>query len=55
MARPTATRCRWPPESWRGFRLRSSWMPSIWAASRTRVSISGFGNFRIFSPKAMLS
>src|SRR5258708_1753133 len=55
MARPTATRCRCPPESWRGLRLRRSWMPRISAASFTRFWISGLGNLRIFSPNAMLS
>jgi hypothetical protein len=44
-----------PPESWRGLRLSSSWMPRSCAASRTRCSISALGNFRIFRPNAMLS
>ncbi len=43
-AAPTATRCRWPPESARGFRFRRSLRPRIEAASRTRRSISGFGH-----------
>ena len=55
MARPNATRWRWPPDSWRGFRRRYSWMPRISAASCTRFWISVLSNFRIFRPNAMLS
>ena len=33
-ALPIATRCRWPPESWRGFRATTSESPSTSAASR---------------------
>ena len=53
--RPKATRWRWPPESWRGLRFSNSLMPRMSAASRTRRSISGFSNLRIFRPNAMLS
>ncbi len=40
MARPSATRWRWPPESWRGLRPSNSPMPRMSAASRTRLLIS---------------
>ena len=52
IALPIATRCRWPPESCRGLRSRSS---SIWrtrAASLTRGSISDFGIRDIFEAKS---
>src|SRR6266446_6720141 len=54
-ARPSATRWRCPPESWRGLRSSSAWMPRISAECRTRRSISDFSNLRILSPNAMLS
>ncbi len=41
MARPIATRWRWPPESWPGLRSRSSSICRISAASRILRSISG--------------
>ena len=43
MARPMATRWRWPPDSWRGLRSRRATMPQHRAASSTRASISAFG------------
>ncbi len=55
IARPIATRCRWPPESAFGLRSRNSSRPRMRAASRTRRSISSFGSFRSFSPNPMLS
>jgi hypothetical protein len=55
IARPIATRWRWPPESVRGFFLSASERPSIRAASLTRPSISLFERPRIFSAKPMLS
>ncbi|MNT47915.1 hypothetical protein D3C72_1846690 [compost metagenome] len=50
MARPMATRWRWPPESSRG--LRSSRWPSsrILAALSTRTLISAVGTLAIFRP-----
>ena len=50
IARPIATRWRWPPESWRGLRSSSISISRIRAASRTRVSISSFGVFRLRKP-----
>jgi hypothetical protein len=50
MARPMATRWRWPPESARGLRARKSSIASSFAASRTRCSISGFGVPRFLRP-----
>ena len=44
MARPMATRWRWPPESWRGLRSSSGPISRICAASFTRVLISVFGH-----------
>ncbi len=44
MARPMATRWRWPPESWRGLRVRR-WL-DLQDARRLlhpRLSISAFG------------
>ena len=55
IARPIATRCRWPPESARGLRLRNGSSPRMRAAFCTRLSISTFGSFLIFRPKAMFS
>ena len=50
MARPIATRWRWPPDNSRG--LRSSRAPSsrMPAAFFTRTSISAFGTLAIFRP-----
>src|SRR6266511_5407875 len=55
IARPRATRWRWPPLSALG--LRSSRWPilSISAASFTRLLISALGVLRSLRPKAMLS
>ena len=55
IARPSATRWRWPPESSFGLRSRSapSWIVS--AASLTRRSISAFGTLRSFNPNARFS
>ena len=53
IARPIATRWRWPPESCPGFRFSSAVRPRILAASSTRRLISSGGIFRIFSAKAM--
>ena len=50
---PIATLCFWPPDSACGF-LSSRWAISrIFAACLTRLSISSFGVFRTFSPKAI--
>ena len=43
IARPIATRCRWPPESCFGLRSIKSVMSSMRAASVIRVLISAFG------------
>ena len=50
MARPMATRCRWPPERALGLRFRSSVISRISAASRTFWSMTRLGNFRSFRP-----
>ena len=42
MQRPTATRCRCPPDNAFGRRFNKSCMPRMSAASRTRRSISAF-------------
>ena len=55
MARPIATRWRWPPESERGFFFSWSSRPSARAVSRTRRSISRLGMRRSLRPNAMLS
>jgi hypothetical protein len=55
IARPIATRCRWPPESWRGRRASKGAMSSIAAACCTRRSISAWANLRARSPNAMFS
>jgi hypothetical protein len=36
MQRPSATRCCWPPESWRGRRSSSGSMDRIWPATPHR-------------------
>ena len=51
MARPMATRWRWPPESWRGRRCISSPICRISAARRTRRSVSALGLPVMRSPK----
>ena len=53
MARPIATRCRWPPERCAGFFSSWSLSPRILAASSTRRRISSGGVFRTFSANAM--
>src|SRR5918911_739765 len=45
IARPMATRWRWPPESCLGFLSRSSPMPRMPATACTRRWISSFGTF----------
>ena len=55
IARPIATRWRWPPESAFGLRSRYSVSPSMSAASRTRFARSSLSTPRIFSGKAMFS
>ena len=55
IARPMATRCRWPPDSALGLRLRYSSNWSSFAAFLTAASISCFGVFRSFSANAMFS
>jgi len=54
MARPSATRCRSPPESCLGRRSISLLIPKISVASLTRRIISALGYFRNFNPKAFL-
>ena len=53
IARPMATRWRWPPDSCPGFEPRYSVRPSSWAASRTLALISALGNLRSFNAKPM--
>ncbi len=48
MARATATRCCCPPESWEGYRFRSSAMLVSSATSRTVRSISSLGSLFSF-------
>ncbi|CUO30190.1 Protein of uncharacterised function (DUF1602) [Flavonifractor plautii] len=55
MARPMATRWRWPPDSALGLRSRYWVMSRISAASRTFLSISSLGTLRSFRAKAMFS
>ena len=55
IARPIATRWRWPPESCRGLRSRWSSSPMIRAVSPIRFLASSLGTFRIFSAKPMFS
>ena len=53
--RASATRCRWPPESWSGLRFsRPSSLTSA-TISATRASISARAMPARFSPNAMLS
>jgi hypothetical protein len=45
MARPMATRWRWPPESWRGLRVEQGVdAEDARRPRRTRCSISAFGD-----------
>ena len=55
IARPSATRWRWPPESSFGLRSRSLPRSRIPAASLTRFSMSALGTFLTRRPKAMFS
>ena len=55
IARPIATRWRWPPESAFGLRSSSSSSPITFAISWTRVLMSAFESFWILRPYAMLS
>ena len=50
IARPIATRWRWPPESSRGLRFRSFESSRMSAARFTRAAISDFDRPLIFSP-----
>ena len=50
IARPIATRWRWPPESAAGLRSSSSSSPRSWAARATRSVTSRFAVLRTFSP-----
>ncbi len=50
---PIATRCRWPPESVRGFLCSESVSPRMRAASPHAASISSCGRPRILSGKPM--
>ena len=43
MARASATRCFWPPESWPGLRCSRLSMRSIAATARTASAIAGSG------------
>ena len=55
MARPIATRCRWPPDSCPGLRSSQSVRPRISAASLTLARSSSLGSLRSFSAKPMFS
>jgi hypothetical protein len=55
IARPRATRWRWPPESAFGLRSRKRSIESILAASSTRRSISSLFIFLSLRAKPMLS
>ena len=55
MARPIATRWRWPPDSSRGRRLSRPSSSRMRAASCTRSAINPLPMPRIFSPHAMFS
>ena len=55
IARPIATRWRWPPESCPGFFFSWSSSPSTPATLRTRLSISARASRRSLSPNAWLS
>ncbi len=55
IARPIATRWRWPPDSCDGLRSRCCSRSSTRAASMTFLSISAASSFRSFSAKPMLS
>ena len=55
MARPSATRCCWPPDSCDGLRSSSRSRPSMEAARLSRASRSARGTRRTLSPKTMFS
>ena len=55
IARPIATRCRWPPESSFGLRSRYGVRSSSLPAHATRSLITLFGSLRSRSPNAMFS
>ena len=55
IARPMATRWRWPPDRFAGLRSRWFCRSRMSAASLTLRSISSFGRFASFSANAMLS
>ena len=55
IARPIATRWRWPPDSWPGLRSRNGCSSSISATSCTRCSRSAFGTCAIRSGNAMFA
>ncbi len=55
IARPMATRWRWPPDSALGLRSRYSVRPRMSAASLTRLAISSLGTLASFRAKPMLS
>jgi hypothetical protein len=52
IARPIATRWRWPPESWRGWRSSSGIRPRMPAARSTLALICAAGALRRLSEKA---
>ena len=54
-ARASATRWRWPPESWRGLAFARSARRTSSSISPTRRVISAFATFLRRRPKAMLS
>src|SRR5436305_1593039 len=55
IARPIATRCRWPPESWPGLRSRYSVSPSSSATPPTRRSRSDLRTCDTRRGKAMFA
>jgi hypothetical protein len=55
MARPTATRCRWPPDSCFGRRSSIAEIPSTSAARSTLCRISALSIFRSLSPNSRFS
>ena len=55
IARPIATRWRWPPESSFGLRSRYGVRSSSFAAQATRSLITSLGSLRSRRPNAMFS
>ena len=55
IARPSATRCCWPPESCEGFLSSSAVRPSRWATRARRWSKPAAGSFRTLTPNRMFS